>query len=97
MNFIITRRKLIKELAYVIATTHIRADKWFYIHKDQEMSSWTLDGIISILKLCENLNITESVFEKAYKIYDFRNSGKKDFEPNLELLKSFPDHKKRDD
>ena len=34
-----------------------------------------------------SFNILSQVYEEAYKIYDFRNSGKKDFVPDIELIK----------
>jgi hypothetical protein len=53
------------------------------------MSSYTLDKVIPLRDMCRDLGIEKQVYEEAYKIYDFRNSGKDDYEPDLELLKNY--------
>lgn len=35
----------------------------------------------------EKMDIIKTSYEKAYKIYDFRNSGKKGFVPDVNLIK----------
>ena len=40
------------------------------------MSSFLLDGALVIKQLAVKLKICEEVYERAYEIYDFRNSGK---------------------
>jgi hypothetical protein len=89
MKFFITRKRLIKEFARQIAILQKKADKWYYIHSDQSMSSYTLDKVIPLRDMCRDLGIEKQVYEEAYKIYDFRNSGKDDYEPDLELLKNY--------
>lgn len=88
MHILVTRRRMIKEFAKQIANLQKRADKYFYVDKNQDMSSYMLDRVIPIKHMCEDLHIVSQVYKEAYKIYDFRNSGKKDFVPNLELLKN---------
>ena len=56
--------------------------------KDKDMSNFELDKVTPLKYLSNKLGITKKVYEEAYKIYDFRNSGKKGFEPNLEEIKS---------
>lgn len=88
MFILTTRKRMVKEFAKQIANLQKRADKYFYINHDQEMSSYMLDRVIPIRDMCIGLGIVNQVYKEAYKIYDFRSSGKRDFEPNLELLKN---------
>lgn len=76
MKFLMTRKQLIKELAFSIADTQKRADEWYYERKDQGHSSWLLDQVIPLKDFATRLNICSQVYDEAYKIYDFRNSGR---------------------
>lgn len=87
---IMTKRKIIKAFAKDIAYKQKRADWQYYIGNDKEMSSYMLEGVSHMQRLMRDLGITAEVYKEAYKIYDFRNSGKKDFVPNLEELKKDP-------
>lgn len=92
MKFFITKRKLVNEFAKELAYLQIRADWWYYVSKiedkeRQNMSSKMLDDVTELRCICSKLGIMKEVYEKAYKTYDFRNSGKKDFQPNIELIK----------
>lgn len=90
MRFFITKKKLVKKLAEELAYLQIRADWWYYISnvKDkQEMSNMELEGVTELRCICYELGILKEVYKEAYKIYDFRNSGKKDFVPNVDLIK----------
>lgn len=92
MKFFITKRKLVNEFAKELAYLQIRADWWYYASKiedeeRQNMSSKMLDDVTELRCICSKLGIMKEVYEKAYKIYDFRNSGKKDFQPDIELIK----------
>ncbi len=92
MRLFITKKKLIKKFAEELAYLQIRADWWYYVSnmKDKEkqkMSSMELDAVTELRCICHDLGILKEVYEEAYKIYDFRNSGKKDFVPNVELIK----------
>lgn len=92
MKLFITRKKLIRKLAGELAYLQIRADWWYYVSsaKDKErqnMSSCMLDDVTELRCICHELGILKEVYVEAYKIYDFRNSGKKTFVPNLELIK----------
>ena len=53
----------------------------------QDMSSSKLDLVTEVRAIAMRLDILSQVYEEAYKIYDFRNSGKKDFVPDIELIK----------
>lgn len=92
MKFFITKRKLVNEFAKELAYLQIRADWWYYASKiedeeRQNMSSKMLDDVTELRCICSKLGIMKEVYAKAYKIYDFRNSGKKDFQPDIELIK----------
>ena len=95
MRLFITKKKMIKMLAEELAYLQIRADWWYYcfsgekVDEDitkQDMSSSELDLVTEVRAIAMRLDILPKVYEEAYKIYDFRNSGKKDFTPNTELI-----------
>jgi hypothetical protein len=88
MKVIVFRKTIIKAIAKEIAEYQRKADYFYYIRKDQDMSSFELERVSPLKYLSNRLGIAKEVYEEAYKIYDFRNSGKKDFEPNLEEIKS---------
>ena len=50
------------------------------------MSSYLLNQASVIKALTIKFRIANEVYDEAYAIYDFRNSGKKDFTPDLSLL-----------
>lgn len=90
MRLFITKKKLIKKLSEELAYLQIRADWWYYVSSSrdkQEMSSNQLEYVHEIRCIAHELGIVKEVYEEAYKIYDFRNSGKKDFVPDIELIK----------
>lgn len=92
MKLFITRKKLIKKMAEELAYLQIRADWWYYVSslKDEEkqnMSSAELELVTELRCICKDLGILKEVYVEAYKIYDFRNSGKKDFVADVELIK----------
>ena len=98
MRLFITKKKLIKALAEEIAYLQIKADWWYYcfprdvVDKEsnitkQDMSSSELDLVTEVRAIAMRFDILPQVYEEAYKIYDFRNSGKKDFVPDIELIK----------
>ena len=98
MRLFITKKKLIKTLAEEIAYLQIKADWWYYcfpsdvVDKEsnitkQDMSSSELDLVTEVRAIAMRFDILSQVYEEAYKIYDFRNSGKKDFVPDIELIK----------
>ena len=88
---------MVKEFAKQIAEIQRSADKEYYKphlnnYKPEEgkneHAAWILDQVNPLKRMCQHLGIVNEVYKEAYKIYDFRNSGKKDFVPNLELLKN---------
>lgn len=92
MRLFITKKNLIKKFAEELAYLQIRADWWYYVsnvkeEEKQNMSSRELDAVTELRCICHDLGITKEVYAEAYKIYDFRNSGKKDFVADTELIK----------
>lgn len=92
MKVFTSKRKLVNEFAKELAYLQIRADWWHYASRaedkySQNMSSKMLDDVAELRCICSNLGIMKAVYEKAYKIYDFRNSGKKGFMPDVNLIK----------
>ena len=90
MRLFITKKKLIKKLAEELAYLQIRADWWYYVYSEKdnkEMSSKQLDAVDELRCICNDLGILKEVYDEAYKIYDFRNSGKKDYVPDVGLIK----------
>ena len=92
MKVFITKKKLVNEFAKELAYLQIRADWWHYASRaedkySQNMSSKMLDDVAELRCICSNLGIMKAVYEKAYKIYDFRNSGKKGFVPDVNFIK----------
>lgn len=75
---LVTRKELIRVFAEELAKKQKKADYWFYAENNQEMSSYVLNHVEEIKALAIKLNIVDSVYHEAYKIYDFRDSGKKD-------------------
>lgn len=56
-----------------------KADKFYYEQNNKDMSSYCEDHALVIKNLAIKLGICEEVYQEAYKIYDFRNSGKKGY------------------
>lgn len=83
---LISRRVIISVLAEELAEKQKRADYWFYIRKNQEMSSYVLHHVEEIKRITIKLGISKEVYDAAYRIYDFRNSGKKNYVPDLNEL-----------
>jgi len=84
----ITTEKLIKILSQELAYHQIMADCWFYLSKDSNMSSKHLDDVTELKNVISLLDLPiDKVYEEAKKIYDFTDSGKKDFVPDLDNLR----------
>lgn len=95
MKLFITKKKLVKKFAEELAYLQIRADWWYYCfpHEKvdenttkQDMSSNMLEAVTEVRCICHELGILKEVYEEAYKIYDFKNSGKKGFVSDVELI-----------
>ena len=98
MKLFITKKKLVKKLAEEMAYLQINADWWFYCYPHeivdkesnitrQDMSSSELDCETDLRNIAHSLGILKEVYAEAYKIYDFRNSGKEDYTPDIEYIR----------
>lgn len=103
MKLFITKKKLVKKIAEEVAYLQLKADWWYYcfgggkepnyvVDKDtgttvQDMSSSQLELVTEAKAIAMELGIWSEVYKEAINIYDFRNSGKKDFVPDIELIK----------
>ena len=86
MKIFITRKKLIKKFAEEMARLQMEADRFYYINKDNKMSDFVLNYASELKDFSKRLGICNEMYQEAYKIYDFRNSGKKDHTPSQEVL-----------
>jgi hypothetical protein len=97
MKFFIAKKRMVKKLAEELAYLQIRADYWYYCWKwemvdkennitKQDMASSELELVSEVRNIAHGFGILKEVYEEAYKIYDFRNSGKKDFVPDIEHI-----------
>ena len=77
-NFI-DKKELINECAYHLAMLQKKANKYYYINKNQDMSNYILDKVVALKDMFIILGICGEVYQKAYTIYDFRNSGSENF------------------
>ena len=81
MRILVRRKTIIKEFAKRVADLQKRADKAYYRdnppkRNKNDRASWLLDQVYSLKNMCQELGIAGQVYKEAYKIYDFRNSGK---------------------
>jgi hypothetical protein len=81
MKILVRRKTIIKEFAKKIADIQKRADEIYYRDNppkknNNELAAWITDKVIPLKEMCQGLGIVKQVYEEAYKIYDFRNSGK---------------------
>ena len=84
MKLLVTRKYVIRKVAQQIAFLQKRADEVYYRNNPPKenndvLASWILDQVQPLKDLSQKLGICKQVYEEAYKIYDFRNSGKKGY------------------
>ena len=79
MKTLVRRKTIIKEFAKELARLQKKADEWFYLKNNQNHADWILTKVDGIKGLAVSLNICEEVYKEAYKIYDFRNSGREGY------------------
>jgi hypothetical protein len=88
MNILVRRKTIIKEFAKQIADIQKKADMEYYkphlknykpTANENDHADWILNQIHPLKKMCQYLGIIKEVYEEAYKIYDFRNSGKRGY------------------
>lgn len=82
----IERKELIEKFAKEMARLQKKADKYYYINKDIRMADFVLNYATEVKELASKLGVCEEMYQEAYKIYDFRQSGKRDYMPTKEQL-----------
>ena len=82
----IEKKELISKFAKEMARLQKKADKYYYIENDKNMSDYILIYAAELKEFANKLGICEEMYQEAYKIYDFRNSGKKEYVPSQEQL-----------
>lgn len=86
VNEFIDKKELVSKLAKEMARLQKKADRYYYIDNNKEMADYVLINASYLKELAIKLGICKEMYEKAYLIYDFRNSGKKDYKPTEEQL-----------
>jgi hypothetical protein len=85
MKILVRRKTMIKEFAIKIADIQKRADEAYYkphlknyepTPNENDLAAWIVDQVKPLKEMCCKLGIVKQVYVEAYKIYDFRNSGK---------------------
>lgn len=69
----------INTLANKLASLQRKADVWYYERHNQDMSSFCLSQVTPIVDVASELGISTEVYQRAYKIYDFFNSGREGY------------------
>ena len=82
----IEKKELINKFTKEIARLQKKADRYYYIENDKEMADYVLIYAIELKEFASKLGICEEMYQEAYKIYDFRNSGKDGYVPNADQL-----------
>ncbi len=82
----IEKEELIKEFAKEMARLQKKADRYFYIDNNIEMSDFVLNYATELKDFASKLGICEEMYKEAYKIYNFKDSGKKSYTPSQKQL-----------
>ena len=82
----IEKKELIEKFAKEMARLQKKADKYYYIDNNKEMADYVLIYATELKEFASKLGICEEMYQEAYKIYDFRNSGKEDVIPDEKKL-----------
>lgn len=82
----IEKKELIEKFAKEMARSQKKADKYYYIDNNKEMADYVLIYATELKEFASKLGICEEMYQEAYKIYDFRNSGKEDVIPDEKKL-----------
>lgn len=83
----IEKKELISKFAKEMANLQKKADKYYYIDNNKDMSDYVLIYATELKEFASKLGICEEMYQEAYKIYDFRASGSKESTPSQEKLK----------
>lgn len=82
----IEKKELISKFAKEMARLQKKADKYHYIDNNKVMADYVLIYAAELKDFASKLGICEEMYQEAYKRYDFRNSGKKEYIPSKEQL-----------
>ena len=90
----IEKKELINKFAKEMARLQKKSDRYYYIENNSEMADYVLIYAAELKEFASKLGICEEMYQEAYKIYDFKHSGEKNYIPSkeqLEELKSWMD------
>ena len=90
----IEKKELIDKFAKEMARLQKKADKYYYIENDKDVSDYILIYATELKEFASKLGIREEMYQEAFKIYNFKNSGKTGYkltEKELEELKNWYD------
>lgn len=82
----VDRKKIIKKFAKEMARLQKKADKYYYIENNKEMADFNLIYATEVKELAIRLGIYNEVYQEALTIYNFKESGKKEYKPSQEQL-----------
>jgi len=82
----IEKQELISKFAKEMARLQKKADKYFYVEHNEAMADYVLIYAVELKEFASKLGICNEMYEEAYKIYDFRNSGRKNYDMSKEKL-----------
>ena len=83
----IEKDELVNKFAKEMARLQKKCDKYYYIDNNTDMCDYIQKQIMYLKEFSIKLGICEEMYKEAYRIYDFRNSGKTDYVPSEEQLK----------
>lgn len=72
----IEKEELISKFAKEMARLQKKADKYYYINNDKDMSDYVLIKASELKEFASKLDICEEMYQEALKIYNFSESGK---------------------
>lgn len=87
----IEKKELVEKFAKEMARLQKKADKYYYIDNNKEMADYVLIYAVELKDFASKLGICEEMYQEAYKIYNFKYSGKKGFTPSQEQLEELRD------
>lgn len=73
---LVFRRKVINAIAFKIADLQRKADIEYYNNDNKDRACYLVDQVNPLKQLTIKLDICKEVYDEAYSIYDFRNSGR---------------------
>ena len=86
VNEFIDKKELVSKFAKEMARLQKKADKYYYIDNNREMADYVLIEASYLKDFSSKLGICKEMYDEAYIIYNFKNSGKKDYIPTEEQL-----------